>query len=93
MEIIDDLTRNIIQAAQEISSLKNERRQLMNDLESLRHQVRRHDAIVRENEKLRKDQDQLRTRLVRLQKKIDKHLLIETTLAHHSGGDNYEERA
>ena len=86
MEIIDELTRRVNQAARELSDLKKDRQQLLSEVETLRVQVRDLQSSARENERMKRDQDQLRARLLRLQKKIDKHLLVETTLAAQSNG-------
>ncbi len=92
MEIIDELTQKVQQAAEELISLKKERQQTLAELDQLRSQLRDYQTTRRDNEKLRRDQDQLRTRLQKLQKKIEKHLLVETTLASQMRGDFNEER-
>ena len=61
------------------------------ELEMLRNQNSDYQNISRENEKMKREQDQLRTRLLKLQKKIDKLLLVETTLATKTGGGSNEE--
>lgn len=81
MDPIESLSQRVQQAAREITDLKKERQLLTVELESLRRQGRSYQNLLRENEKMRRDQEQLRARLLRLQKKIDKHLLVETTLA------------
>lgn len=86
MEIIDELSNRVLQAARELSELKKERRQLLSEVELLRTQVRDLQGSAHENERMKRDQEQLRSRLLRLQKKIDKHLLVETTLAAQSSG-------
>ena len=91
MDIIESLSKKVHQAARELTDLKKERHQLLSELEALRRQARGHQHLMRENQKMRQEQDQLRTRLIRLQKKIDKHLLVETTLAAGSAGGNHEE--
>lgn len=90
MEIIDELSQKVHQAAKELVDLKKERQQIYSELELLRNQQADYQSMARENEKMKRDQDQLRTRLQRLQKKIDKHLLVETTLSTQGGG-SYEE--
>lgn len=81
MEIIDDLTQKVEQAAHTIIELKKERRHASSELDLLRNQLRDYQNLARENERYRREHEQLRSRLLRLQKKIDKHLLVETTLA------------
>ncbi|MCG3203833.1 MAG: hypothetical protein KCHDKBKB_00509 [Elusimicrobia bacterium] len=92
MEFIDELTLKVNQAAEQIIQLKMERHKHVSELELLRNQLKNFDSLLRENEKMKRDQDLLRTRLSRLQKKIEKHLLVETTLAAQSGGA-HEERS
>lgn len=91
MDAIESFSKKVQQAARELIDLKKERALFMSELESLRRQVRGNQNLLRENEKLRRDQEQLRTRLIRLQRKIDKHLLVETALSAGTKGGGHEE--
>lgn len=91
MDAIDSLSNKVQWAARELLELKKERQQFISELEILRGQSRNFQAVLRENERIRREQDMMRARLIRLQKKIDKHLLIETTLAASVMGGSNEE--
>lgn len=86
MEIIDELTSRVQQAVREISDLRKERQLLASEVELLRSQVRDLQTKSRENERLKQDHEFLRARLLKLQRKIEKHLLVETTLAAQTAG-------
>src|SRR5690242_2443375 len=81
MEIIDELSQKVELAARQIIDLKKDRHQLQSEVDLLRKQLRDYQSTLTENEKFKRDQETLRSKLLRLQKKIEKHLLVEMTLA------------
>ncbi len=86
MEIIDQLSKRIQDAAQEIINLKKERRDLQSELEYLYREQHRYQNALRDNERLNREQSRLRVRLERLNKVLEKHLGSEPALAvlsHH----------
>jgi hypothetical protein len=93
MELLDTLAEKVQKASRQLIELKKERQQMTSELEILRQQLRNHQSVIRENDRMRREHDQLRNRLLRLQKKIEKHLLVETTLAASAseGGNTNEE--
>ncbi len=86
MEIIDELTARVSQVVRELADVKKDRQLLLSEVETLRSQVRELQSASREIERMKQDKEQIRSRLVRLSKKIDKHLLVETTLASQANG-------
>jgi hypothetical protein len=74
MEIVDSLSKKVFEAARRIKSVQDERARLINEIDHLKLQVQRQHEIARENDTLKRSQDSVRTRLQRLQKKIDKQL-------------------
>lgn len=72
MELLDNLSRRVQQAAQEIVELKKERSQLLSELELLRGQLAKHREVLRENEAFHRDRDRLKNRLERLDRKLGK---------------------
>ena len=76
MEIVDSLSKKVFEAARRIKALQEERARLLNDVAHLKLQVQRHHELARENDTLKRNQDSVRSRLQRLQKKIDKQLIL-----------------
>lgn len=76
MDIVESLSKKVHEAAQRIRTLEEERRRFMAEIEHLKLQVKRHHELTRENDNLKKSQDTVRNRLLRLQKKIDKQLIM-----------------
>ena len=76
MEIIDSLSKKVFESARRIKSLQDERARLLNEIAHLKLQVQRAHELARENDTLKKNQDAVRGRLQRLQKKIDKQLVL-----------------
>jgi FtsZ-binding cell division protein ZapB len=74
MEIVDSLSKKVFEAARRIKSLQDERARLINEIDHLKLQLQRQHELARENDVLKRNQDSVRTRLQRLQKKIDKQL-------------------
>lgn len=93
MENLDRLAKKVEEAANEIISLKKDRKQLTTEVELLRREVQSRQALVRENEKFKRDRELLKTRLTRLQKKIEKQILVEATVQAALGGTHREESA
>jgi hypothetical protein len=82
MEIIDSLSKKVNEAARRIKALEEERSKLLNEVEHLKLQVKRHHELGRENDVLKKNQDAVRGRLLKLQKKLDKQLVLGMEVAH-----------
>ncbi len=82
MEIVDSLSKKVFEAARRIKSLQEERAQLLNEIAHLKLQVQRHHELTRENDTMKRNQDSVRSRLERLQKKIDKQLVLGMEVAY-----------
>jgi FtsZ-binding cell division protein ZapB len=76
MEIIESLTRKVHEAARRIKMLQDERARLLSEIDHLKLQVKRQHELARENDNLKKNQEAVRTRLIRIQKKLDKQLVL-----------------
>jgi hypothetical protein len=87
MEAIDRLLKKVEQASDELVDLKRDNRRLASELEALRHQLRDHQLLVKENERFRRDGDKLRGRLTRLHKKVEKALMITPGALAEGGTD------
>jgi seryl-tRNA synthetase len=77
MEPLEQLTRNVQLAAKEIVSLKNERAQLMSELEIHRQNTLLLNELKREKEAQEKDRARLKAKLEKLNKKIETLLAVE----------------
>jgi cell shape-determining protein MreC len=80
MELKEKFSKRVHQAAQELTSLKIEKKQLTSEIELLRQQVKEYQHILRENENLKKDQERLRFRLVKMKKKLEQLFSMETPI-------------
>jgi len=76
MDIVDSLSKKVFEAARRIKALQDERARLLNEIAHLKLQVQRQHETARENDALKRNQETVRTRLQRLQKKIDKQLTL-----------------
>lgn len=74
MEIIDSLSKKVFEAARRIKALQDERSKLLNEIDHLKLQLQRHHEMARENDTLKRNQEAVRSRLQRIQKKLDKQL-------------------
>lgn len=91
MEILEHLTKKVQDASRELLTLKNERKQLLSELELLRQQSSQFQPLIRDNERLKKDQDRLRTRLLKMQKKVERLLALELPITSPFGGTKHDE--
>ncbi len=91
MEILDQLTKKVREASHELLSLKNERRQLLSEIELLRNQSQQVQSILRENDRIKKDHDRLRARLLKMQKKVERLLALELPVMSPFGGNKSDE--
>jgi hypothetical protein len=91
MEAIERLLKKVERASDELIDLKRDNRRLASELEALRHQLRDHQLVLKENERHRRDADKLRGRLTRLHKKVEKALMVApSALAGAEGGSSEE---
>jgi hypothetical protein len=81
MDALDLLTKRVQQAAVELTSLKKEKRQLLGEVDRLRAEQERLLKSVRENETARRQQEKIRTRLEKISRKIDRHLMSDSSAA------------
>lgn len=80
MTNLDQLADKIRRAARDLVALKQENRKLNSEVEMLRTESVRYHALKKESERTRKEQDLLKGKLERLNKKLEKMLSVELTL-------------
>lgn len=71
MDILEQLTKKVHQAADELTSLKRERNQLLSEIELLRANALKHNTPNRDVERYKKDREKLRTKFLKMQKKLE----------------------
>lgn len=79
MDILDQLTKKVHLAADELVSIKKERLQLLSEIEILRANNLKAQGLLRENDTLKKDHERLRAKFLKMQKKIDQILALHST--------------
>jgi FtsZ-binding cell division protein ZapB len=80
MEIVDSLSKKVFEAARRIKALQDERARLLNEIDHLKLQAQRQQELARENDSLKRNQEAVRSRLQRLQKKLDKQLVLDMNI-------------
>ena len=93
MDVLDQLAKKVQLAANDLISLKKEKQQLVSELELLRHELRHHQSILRENEKLRRHQYLLRAKLEKIHHKLGKYTGTNAQLTYVLEGGNREEHS
>jgi predicted nucleic acid-binding Zn-ribbon protein len=78
MDALEQLSRRVQQAADEILSLKKERTHLLSEIEALKDQLRGHKLATRETESFEREKARIRTKLEKLRTKIQKLMTTET---------------
>jgi hypothetical protein len=91
MEVIDRLLKKVQLASDELIDIKRDNRHMSSELEALRNQLRDHQLLIKENDRYRRDMDKLRGRLTRLQKKIEKALMVAPAALAATEGEIDEE--
>jgi predicted nucleic acid-binding Zn-ribbon protein len=85
MDILDQLTKKVQTAAHELQALKKEKQQLLSEVELLRQELTHQQHAMREVEEFKRNQERLRTRLEKLGKKIDRHLMSDQPMSFAGG--------
>ena len=76
MEIVESLSQKVRQAASRIKTLENENARMAEEVDHLKLQLKHYHELNRENDAMKKNQDAVRGRLVKLQKKLEKQLVL-----------------
>ena len=77
MDIVEQLSRKVRLAADQLIELKQEKEELLSEMASIRDQLHHHQLLLRENDKFRQERERLRIKLAKIQKKLQKHLSLE----------------
>lgn len=95
MDVLEQLSRRVQQAAEEIVSLKKERGQLISEIEMMKDQLRGHKIAARDNEGFERDKARLHGKLEKLRTKIEKLMTAESGAATipTSLGDLFDEKS
>ena len=95
MDVLEQLSRRVQQAAEEILSLKKERGQLLSEIEMLKDQLRGQKIAARDTEGFEREKARLRTKLEKLRSKIEKLMTTESVPASapSSLGDLFDEKS
>jgi hypothetical protein len=90
MDMLDQLTKKVQQAAHEIINLKKEKTQLLSELELLRQEVQHYQHTIRENELALKTYGRVRSKLEKISKKLEKSMTNEQSVGLVLEGSNHE---
>lgn len=88
MDALESLTKKVQQAASELIALKKEKVHLLEQVENLRAELQQAQKVVRDGELHRRQQEKIKTRLEKLSRKIEKHLMSDQTMATAVEGGN-----
>jgi len=77
MDSLEQLSRRVQQAVDEILSLKKERGHLLTEIEQLKEQLRGHKLAARETDIFEREKARIRSKLEKLQAKITKLITAE----------------
>ncbi len=90
MDIIDQLTKKVQTAAHELVALKKEKQQFLSEIELLRHELQQFAQAGREIEAYKRNQERIRIKLEKINKKIEKQMMSGQSLTFAGGGNSHE---
>ena len=76
MEVVERLIEKVQRAADDLIELKKNNRVLQSEVDLLQRKLKDHQDLIRDNERHRRTFEKLKTRLTKLQKKVERAMII-----------------